>query len=184
MDHSSELLEIYNEDGTPSGKYKERKQVHRDGDLHKCVQVCLISHKNEILIQKRAPHKEIYPDKWDISVAGHVACCQSVMEAALKEIKEELGIEMSEKNLYYLCTSRQMYRSSDGVLKDNQIVETYIVHISHMLDINDFYPNPQEISQIRFIAAPVLQENIRRGDTSFIPHPTEYQYLFEYLGSL
>ncbi|TDQ51432.1 NUDIX hydrolase [Actinorugispora endophytica] len=45
--------------------------------------------------QRRAPHRAIFPDSWDI-VGGHVEPGESVVEALAREIREETGWRLTE----------------------------------------------------------------------------------------
>ena len=54
-------------------------------------------HKNkpayELLLQKRSHDKDSFPDCYDISSAGHVPAGSSVLDSAIRELSEELGIK-------------------------------------------------------------------------------------------
>ncbi|GAA3758786.1 8-oxo-dGTP pyrophosphatase MutT (NUDIX family) [Spinactinospora alkalitolerans] len=45
--------------------------------------------------QRRAPHRRIFPDSWDI-VGGHVEAGETVLEALGREIAEETGWALTE----------------------------------------------------------------------------------------
>ncbi len=101
-----EYFDIRNIDGTITGEIKERSLVHRDGDLHATVHI-FIARRNEegqheILLQKRSANKDAFPGCYDISAAGHVSAGQDYMEAALRELEEELGIKATEDDLRFI----------------------------------------------------------------------------------
>ena len=68
------------------------------GIYYRTIFILVKNDKNEILIQKRSPSKDLYPNCWDLSVGGHVNFDKSYVETAVRELKEELGIEASEKD--------------------------------------------------------------------------------------
>ena len=67
-----EMLDILDENGNSVNRMKKRSRVHKDGNWHRTAHVWIITSNNAVLIQKRAKGKLTYPDKWDISCAGHV----------------------------------------------------------------------------------------------------------------
>lgn len=59
-----ELFDVLDENGHKTGKTKERSQVHRDGDWHRAVNIWVINDHDEVLLQKRAAHKDSWPGYW------------------------------------------------------------------------------------------------------------------------
>ena len=90
-----EFFDILDENGNKTGKTKARAEVHRDGDWHKAVHIWIANNKDEILLQKRSPNKDSYPNMWDISSAGHLTAGDDSISEAIREIKEELNAEIS-----------------------------------------------------------------------------------------
>ena len=99
----SEVLDLYSATGMPLGRSKARALVHRDGDWHRTFHCWIIYHNSSgqetILLQKRAAEVELWPDKLDISAAGHYRSGETIEEGGLREIREELGIEGSVEEL-------------------------------------------------------------------------------------
>ena len=66
------------------------------------ARVVCIGPNDTILLIKRAPETPINGGKWDIP-GGHVDPDDESLEfAAIRELKEETGLNFSEKNLIYL----------------------------------------------------------------------------------
>ena len=89
---------------TRKGVNKARKQVHADGDWHRAVHIWLYSSQGNLVLQKRSDSKDTFPGRWDVSVGGHVTSGDTVMQTALKEVEEELGLGIEEAELEYLGT--------------------------------------------------------------------------------
>ncbi len=90
----TELLDIYDDNMNHLGT-KSRAEVHRDGDWHKVFR-CWVIYRDElgedwIVLQKRAPDKDTFPNYLDISAAGHYAAGETIQEA-MRELNEELGL--------------------------------------------------------------------------------------------
>lgn len=101
-----ELLEVLNSDGSFSGLTRERSIVHSTGTLHATSHVWLVrpNHKSgyDILLQKRSPEKDSFPGCYDISSAGHIPYGETYLSSALRELREELGIQASESELEFI----------------------------------------------------------------------------------
>ena len=65
---AEELLELFDEKNEQSIRLEKRSIVHREGLLHRTVNVMLFNSKGELLIQKRKDDKDVCPGLWDISV--------------------------------------------------------------------------------------------------------------------
>lgn len=64
-----------------------REKAHREGLLHRVVAVYLTKKNGQILVQERMS------GRFDQSSAGHVDPDENYLEAAKRELREELGIE-------------------------------------------------------------------------------------------
>ncbi len=60
----------------------------------------------QVYLQKRAPSKDINPNCWDSSAAGHVDSGESYLDAAVRELSEELGILVPTSDLNAFFTRR------------------------------------------------------------------------------
>jgi isopentenyldiphosphate isomerase len=75
--------------------------VHRQGLRHRSVLVLVYNPLGQVYLQKRSPHKSLYPGRWDISATGHVRAGESREEAGLRELEEELGIRAEKLDLVH-----------------------------------------------------------------------------------
>lgn len=69
-----------------------RAQVHADGLLHRAVHILVFNSAGELYLQKRSLEKDTAPGLWDTSAAGHVETAESYLEAAGRELHEELRL--------------------------------------------------------------------------------------------
>ena len=173
-----EYLDVLDEKGNKIGKEK-RLEIHKQGSWHKAVHIWILNSQNELLIQKRSANVR-HPNQWDISSAGHIPAGRGSFETALEEIKEELGIEVSKKDLKLLFVVKQKYQDKKENYINNEINDVYLLKTD--MPISDFKASKEEISELKYISINKLKDSIKKEDPSFVPHPEEYKKLFEYLG--
>lgn len=101
MSEKDELLEIVDIRGNVIG-HAERSKLHSGPALiHRVVHVLVFNAKRELLLQKRSMKKDVAPGKWDTSVGGHVNPGEDVLDAARREMEEELGIKDQKLDFLY-----------------------------------------------------------------------------------
>jgi isopentenyldiphosphate isomerase len=88
---SSELLDIVDGNGDPTGEQRQKSYIHAGGLWHRDVHVWVTDGTN-LLEQQRTWNKKIMPGAWDVSVGGHVGVGESYLDAAVRETEEELGL--------------------------------------------------------------------------------------------
>jgi isopentenyl-diphosphate delta-isomerase type 1 len=87
-----ELLDIVNEENTVVGQ-EWRSIVHRRGLWHRGVDVFLFTREGKLLVQQRSKDRDVFPSALDSSVAEHLKAGEDYLRAAIRGLKEELGIE-------------------------------------------------------------------------------------------
>jgi len=175
-----EYQDIYNEKGEMLGVKKTRKEVHDTGLWHKAVHVWIVNSKKELLIQKRSPLKDNYPNMWDVSSAGHVSAGDSDSISALREIEEEIGLEVRLEDLVLVGVFKRMTEKKGYI--NNEITPVYIVKKD--LSLSEIKKQDEEVSEVKFIPYKELKKLIENKDPSFAPHVKEYKSLFEFLENM
>lgn len=114
MSDPLEMLEVIDENDNVVG-LETRAKVHQDGLLHREIHIWFLTPKGEIIFQHRAKDKDTYPDKLDATVGGHVEPNMSYEDTAMKECKEETGLDIDISKLLFLTKMRK--KSFDEVTK-------------------------------------------------------------------
>lgn len=131
-----EILKIINSAGEIIGSAL-RFEIHGNPSLmHRVVHVLVFNSKGELFLQKRSMNKDVAPGRWDTSVGGHISPREELIDAAKREMKEELGIEASELNFLYSYSHSNHY--------ETELVYTY----SCIYDGNIFF-NKDEIDEVK-----------------------------------
>lgn len=91
-DNNKEIFPIVDEQGNVVGS-ATRGECH-DGSklLHPVVHLHLFDSLGRIYLQQRPLWKDIQPGKWDTAVGGHVDFGETIEEALVREVREEVGL--------------------------------------------------------------------------------------------
>ena len=79
-------------------KIRIKKSLYPKGeedDAEEVAKVIIVSSEKEILLLKRAEHMKSNPNKWDLP-GGHRKQNEEIEDAARREVKEELGIDIED----------------------------------------------------------------------------------------
>lgn len=172
-----EYIDIIDANGNSTGKKKPRNEAHRDGDWHKAVHVWILNDNGEILIQKRAKTTDSFKNLWDVSVVGHMQSSEKSTDAAVREIKEELGIHAKTEELTPFFTIKNQLK--DGAFIDNQYSDVYLFYYRGESAV--LRKQKDEVSEIKFISLEHLEKLIQKETSSFVPRDEEYKKMFDIL---
>lgn len=128
-----ERIDILDEHGKPTGKSCLKSEAHQKGLLHPTVHVWLYTIDGRILIQQRGKNKATHPLLWDVSVAGHVSAGENVVAAAIREVREEIGLTINETDLKSLGTFKAVHKISEDFI-DAELHHIYLCQLKSPLD--------------------------------------------------
>ena len=82
----------------------------------------------DILLQKRSMEKDSFPGLYDTSSAGHIPAGEEPLPSALRELKEELGIEARPEELAFAGTFHIRYEKvfHGGLFRDNETASVFV----------------------------------------------------------
>jgi isopentenyldiphosphate isomerase len=90
-----ELLDLVNEKDEIIGSVW-KSEAHKNPKLiHREVGIVIFNDKGETLLQQRSMHKKVNPGEWKVAAAGHIGSGENPTDAIEREVREELGIEIS-----------------------------------------------------------------------------------------
>ena len=79
---------------------EEKILAHKKKLLHRAFSIFLFNDKNEILLQKRAPHKYHSGNLWTNTCCSHQREGESNLEAGNRRMIEEMGMTVSLQELF------------------------------------------------------------------------------------
>ena len=112
---NEEMLEVVDENDVVIG-LESREKVHKEGLLHREVHVLFVTKDKEITFQHREKDKASMPDKLDATAGGHIDPGENILNAAIRETKEETDVDIKPEELVFGGIVRsKIYESNTGV---------------------------------------------------------------------
>ncbi len=172
---SKEYFDILDENGNKTGKTKLRSEVHRDGDWHKAVHIWIINDKGDILLQRRCATKDSNPNMLDISSAGHLTAGDDSLSGAIRELKEELNIDIEPNELQFIKTIKRSSKYTSTFI-NNEFDDLYILRTTKSID--DMKYQEEEISEIFYVPYKEFKSMVNNRQPDLLRHDEEFEILF------
>lgn len=144
-----ELIDIVTKEGLPTGETVLKSVIHKEGHYHNTAHIWFYTKAGEILLQQRAASKVIHPLLWDVSVAGHIDAGETVKAGAVREIQEELGVTITENDLYKIGVFKYSQSYDNGIV-DNEFHNTFIAELK--VDLSELKPQPEEVEALKLVS--------------------------------
>ncbi len=159
-----EIVDIYNNKREKLNITRERKMI-KNGEYRLSVHVWIMK-DNKIWIQKRDSNKKIFPNLWEQS-GGGVISGETSKDAAIRECKEELNINISDDELVYI----------GSYLRVNDIVDIWLVNKN--LNNEEIVLEEGEVSNIKFVTFDEFDKMIENNEVVPTINPS-YKLLKNY----
>ena len=172
---SKEYFDVLDENGNKTGKIKLRSEVHRDGDWHKGVHIWIINDKGEILLQRRCATKDSNPNMLDISSAGHLTAGDESLSGAIRELKEELNLDVKPEELQFIKTLKRNSKYTSTFI-NNEFDDLYILRTTKGIDEMKY--QEEEISEIFFVPYKEFKNMVKNRKEDLLRHEEEFEILF------
>jgi isopentenyldiphosphate isomerase len=168
-----EWVDIVDTSGVPTGEKCLKSEAHKQGYWHPCVNIWLYNSKGEILIQKRVADKDTFPNLWDVSVAGHIGAGEFPLEAAQRELTEELGLDIPTQEFNFIGTYNSDHSHNEKLI-DREFHHVYLVELKVPMD--QLKLQTEEVAGIKMIsladATHVWFDAELKQD--YVPYTTDY----------
>ncbi len=159
---STEIFDIYDESGNKTGAVIERENCDmlQPGQYHLVVHIFIRNSKDQWFLQRRSLTKSFMPGEWDVT-AGAVSSGEDALTAALRETREEIGIDLDPAYMRRIC---QLKREHKHCLIDIWLAEADF-------KLGDCVLQPEEVCEIKWVSrAEMLRltyEQIHHGDEDY-----------------
>lgn len=172
---SKEYFDILDENGNKTGKTKLRSDVHRDGDWHKAVHIWILNDNGDVLLQRRCATKDSNPNMLDISSAGHLSAGDDSLTGAIRELKEELNLDVKPEDLQFIKTLKRSSKYTETFI-NNEFDDLYILITDK--SIEDMCYQESEISEIFFVTYKKFKEMVINKQPDLLRHDDEFEIIF------
>jgi isopentenyl-diphosphate delta-isomerase len=165
-----ELIDILTPEGRSTGKTALKSEAHKNGWFHATAHIWFFTSDKKILLQKRALTKKVFPGIWDISVAGHIGAGEEVLEGAKREVFEEIGLILEDKDFIKIGTRIHQVNHENGI-QDNEHHHVFIAELK--TPISELTMQPEEVAGLELWDLKVLKET-KNLENVLLPRFHEY----------
>lgn len=127
---------------------RSRNEVHAKGYWHRTTHIWVMNSKQQILCQKRSLLKDTNPGKWESFFGGHLMPGQDYLEGTIKELKEELGINLQKDKFHFF----QIHKC----ISDKEFQGIYYIKWDETTD--NLILEKEEIDQVKWFSISELIE--------------------------
>jgi len=166
-----EVFDIFDDKWNPTGEVADKDEAERMGKWHKVVTAWIINPRGELLLQLRGSYVNKNPNVYDVSVAGHIRAGETVRHGAVREIKEELGLDVNPDQLVEITT---------GNSKSSHLYTVFLVRMDVPLEA--FRLDPVEVAGVKYLhwrelAAMTPEEMVKENIRPHIAHKALFEHL-------
>ena len=164
-----ELIDILDSEGNFTGKTALKSEAHAQGLFHHTAHIWCYTDDGFILLQQRGKHKETYPLKWDVSVAGHIGAGEGIETGAVREVEEESGVQISIYDLEKIGVFKVEKRHSNLIF-DREFNHTYLC----LLDKNMALKKQEsEVEALEWLSLKKFKKWVTTGYQDLVPDDTD-----------
>ena len=154
-----ENFDVLTQLGEFTGEIASRDECHAKGLWHRAVFAFIVNSNGEILLQKRSANKKLWPNRWDVTVGGHVDAGEFGRQALIRECKEELGIDVKDEDIRFLVASTSVYNKNGYI--NNHYDECYLIFKD--VDLSTLTLQEQEVSDVKYFSKEELIDRINNN---------------------
>ncbi len=158
-----EFIDIVNKHGKPTGISERKSVIHKKGLYHHTAHVWFYTETEEILLAQRSAKKTICPLLWDVSVAGHVDSGETIEDTAIRETKEEIGLDIFKNDLKKIGVFECFQNYQNGII-DNEFHNTFIVELK--IPVDQLIPQFEEVEALKLVSFEVFNHLIENAGTN------------------
>lgn len=171
------FFDVVDENDKPMGKVASYDEVNKKGLWHRGAHVIIYSPDKEILMQKRSPSLDYHPDEIEISVGGGVDAGESPEQTIVREVHEELGIDIDATKLRYIGKTKFNHRNK------KQLNRSFIYSYAICIPKKDLKLNidTTETSETFFISEKDLRKALRKHRIKHVGRISSLYAYWKYL---
>ena len=152
-----EIWDLYSIDRKVIGEHVRENEMPEDA-YHLVVHIWIKNSEGKYLMTQRSPNKKTYPLKWEC-VGGAVLQGESSIHAAIREVKEEVGITLNPVEGRLVFT--QIRDIVEG-RRINDINDIYLFEYDGNVDFSQ--ATTDEVADIRWMSKTEIKDLFNNGE--------------------
>lgn len=169
-----ELWQLYDEQGQALvGQGAVDADIFGKGLLHGASHVWIWRRTEngvEVLLQKRASGKPTWPDHYDSSAAGHIDLGEEPIEAAIRETKEEINLDVEASALSLVSVQRSNAVAAAGAIEN----EFQWVYLLKLVGMQTFELQKAEVDSIDWRSLDKAKNEALNPEARYVPRKGPY----------
>lgn len=150
-----ELLDVYDINGEKTGKIIERNDIYsglKEGEYVAIAQIFIENDKGEFLIEQSAKKT----GNRFLPAGGHISSGENAYETIIREVKEELGLDLSNENVVDL-----------GFIHCDERLRN-IFYLKKNIDLSELTFQKEEVLNVSYMSIDKIKEFVDEG----LMHPS------------
>ena len=148
-----EYWDLYDAERKPLGCIHARGEKFREGEYYICCEIWVINKEGSFLTTKRHPNKTA-GNKWEF-IGGGTLEGETTLDSAVRELFEETGIAIEERELKLLTTDA----------RKNYFLDIYLVRKD--VDIKEVILQPDETTDAKWSSDEDIKAMIASGEFAY-----------------
>ena len=151
------LVDVVDHKNNPTGQIATADEVTNNALWHRGCHVTLYSDDGKILVQKRSKKMMQAPSKLTVGAGGFVDAGEQPLEAAIREIDEEIGIQLTDADLRFTGISVLDKKWHFGLIPKRSRTFMYC-YIAQIDSATTFDIQKEEVEWVKMV--PIWRVNI------------------------
>lgn len=154
-----EPLVLVDHDDSEIGFLDKARAHEGRGRLHRAFSLFVFNPRGELLLQRRASGKRLWPGYWSNSCCSHPRRGEAIDAAIQRRLREELGMRCELEFLY-----KFEYQAQFGVAAEHELCRVYAGRSADAPTVN-----VNEVAALRYVAPDALDAEMSAQPASFTP---------------
>ena len=147
-----EIVDVYNKRREKTNRTCERGK-QKEGEYGLSVHIWIMNKEGKFLVQKRSKNKKIFPDMWSLT-AGAVDTGETSADGAIREVKEEIEINIDKEELELMLSIKRTHNFLDVWLVRKDI------------DLKNIVMQEEEVQEVKWVTKEELEEMIKNDEVA------------------
>ena len=140
---------------------EEKLKAHQNGGkLHRAFSIFIFNSKGETMLQQRALTKYHGGGLWTNTVCSHPRVGETILQAAHRRLKEEMGFD---------CEMKEVFAFEYEAAMDKGLTEHEYDHVLFGTYNEDPKPDPKEANGWKWMSLEDLNEEIKNNPSAYTP---------------